>query len=51
MMNNEPSALLIGTLIVLQDTAASRSGAGLYIRAGIATLLILAFIYARQASK
>lgn len=51
MMNNEPSALLIGTLIVLQDTAAQATGAGLYIRAGVAGLIILAFWYARQASK
>jgi hypothetical protein len=50
-MNNEPSTVLFGTLIVLQDTAASRSGAGLYIRAGIAALLVAAFLYVKHTTK
>lgn len=49
--NNDPSVLLIGTLIVLQDTAARASGASLFVRGAIATVIILALIYARQSSK
>jgi hypothetical protein len=50
-MNNDPSILLIGSLIVLQDTAARASGAGTYLRAAIAGLVIAALLYARHSAK
>lgn len=50
-MNNDPSVTAIGALIVLQDTAARYSGAGLYVRAGIAGLIVIAALYVRRAIK
>lgn len=50
-MNSEPSALLIGTLIVIGDRAASTQGAGLYLRAGVGLALILMYLWARNSAK
>lgn len=50
-MSNDPTLLLIGTLIVLQDTAARATGAGIYVRATVAGLVIAALLYARHSAK
>lgn len=51
VMNSEPSAWLIGTLIVVGDRAASTQGVGLYWRVGVVTALILAYLYARNSAR
>lgn len=50
-MTNDPTITLIGTLIVLQDTAAKAAGANTYIRAAIAAIVIMALIYAKHTSR
>lgn len=50
-MKSEPSAWLIGTLIVLGDRAATTQGAGLYLRAAVGLALVIAFIYAKNSAK
>jgi len=51
IINNDPSLTFIGALIVLQDTAARASGAGVYLRAAIAALVIAGLLYARHSAK
>lgn len=50
-MRNEPSAWLIGALIVIGDRTADAQGAGLYLRAAVGLALVIAFIYAKNSAK
>lgn len=50
-MRSEPSAWLIGTLIVIGDRAASVTGYGLLWRYAVIASLILALIAVRNSAK
>jgi hypothetical protein len=50
-MRSEPSAFVIGTLIVIGDRAASVSGYGLAWRFALITCLVVAYLAVRNSVK